>query len=211
MTKIKILFQGDSITDCGRLTPAACGFPGHGLGPGYPSIVTAQLQLDKPGIEFENLNHGISGNNIYHLYSRWRTDTLEVEPDMLSLLIGVNDSAHEGRTPLCGEDPLPFETVYRALLNWCRKVNPDMRFVLLEPFLLPRNEEQMKYLPCLKKRQAALREIVREFDADFIELQSVFDEACKVRPAQFWSADGVHPSLAGHHLIAREWLKKVKF
>jgi lysophospholipase L1-like esterase len=211
MKKYKILFQGDSITDCGRLTPAAAGFPQHGLGPGYPSIVTAQLLLENPDMEFENLNHGISGNNIYHLYSRWRNDTLEIKPDMLSLLIGVNDSAHEGRTPLCGEDPLPFETVYRALLNWCRKVNPDMRFVLLEPFLLPRNEEQMKYLPCLKKRQAALREIVREFDADFIELQSVFDEACKVRPAQFWSADGVHPSLAGHHLIAREWLKQVKF
>ena len=211
MSNYKILFQGDSITDSGRMLDPTAGFPKHGLGPGYPSIVTGKLQLAYPQIEFENSNRGISGNNIYHLYSRWRRDTLDLAPDMLSMLIGINDSALESRTTEYGKDPLSYGDVYRALLAWCRKMNPDIRFVLLEPFLLPRNEEQMKYLPCLKKRQAALREIVREFDADFIELQSVFDEACKVRPAQFWSADGVHPSLAGHHLIAREWLKQVKF
>ncbi len=211
MANYKILFQGDSITDCGRLQEARAGFPPHGLGPGYPGIVTGKLQLAYPEMEFENSNMGISGNNIYDLYARWRRNTLELEPDMLSMLIGVNDSSLESRTAAFGEDPLSYGTVYRALLGWCRKMNPNIRFVLLEPFLLPRNEEHLQWAVVLKKRQEELRLIAKEFDALFIDLQRVFDEAVKVKPSEFWSADGVHPSLAGHHLIANEWFEKVKF
>ena len=211
MKNYKILFQGDSITDSGRMLDSTAGFPNHGLGPGYPSIVTGKLQLAYPGIEFENSNRGISGNNIYHLYSRWRRETLDLAPDMLSLLIGINDSSLETRTASYGEDPLSFGDVCRALLAWCRKVNPEIRFVLLEPFLLPRNEEHETWLPALQRRQAELRKIADEFDAVFIDLQRIFDEACQVRPSEFWSADGVHPSLAGHHLIADAWVAKVKF
>ena len=211
MSSYKILFQGDSITDSGRMIAPTAGFPDHGLGPGYPSIVTGKLQLAYPQMEFENSNRGISGNNIYHLYSRWRRETLDLAPDMLSLLIGINDSSLETRTIGYGKDPLSFGEVYRALLAWCRKVDPDIRFVLLEPFLLPANEEHFTWLPALKDRQAELREIAREFDAVFIDLQRIFDEACQVKPREFWTADGVHPSLPGHHLIANAWCEKVKF
>ena len=211
MENYKILFQGDSITDSGRMLDSTAGFPNHGLGPGYPSIVTGKLQLAYPGIEFENSNRGISGNNIYHLYSRWRRETLDLAPDMLSLLIGINDSSLETRTASYGEDPLSYGDVYRALLAWCRKVNPEIRFVLLEPFLLPRNGEHETWLPALQRRQAELRKIADEFDAVFIDLQRIFDEACQVKPSEFWSADGVHPSLAGHHLIADAWVEKVRF
>ena len=211
MKSYKILFQGDSITDSGRMLESTAGFPNHGLGPGYPSIVTGKLQLAYPEIEFENANRGISGNNIYHLYSRWRREALDLAPDMLSMLIGINDSSLETRTAAYGEDPLSFGDVYRALLAWCRKMNPEIRFVLMEPFLLPRNDEHVEWLPALQRRQAELRKIAEEFDAVFIGLQSIFDEACKVKPSEFWSADGVHPSLAGHHLIADTWVEKVKF
>lgn len=211
MKNIKILFQGDSITDCGRMTASTAGFPNHGLGPGYPSIVTGKLQLAYPDIDFENTNRGISGNNIYHLYSRWRREALDLAPDMLSMLIGINDSSLEFNTCAYGEDPLSYGDVYRALLSWCRKMNPDIRFVLLEPFLLPRKEDHEKWLPILRRRQSELRKIADEFDAVFIDLQRIFDEACKIKPSEFWSADGVHPSLAGHHLIANEWVARVKF
>ena len=211
MANYKILFQGDSITDSGRMQTPTAGFPDHGLGPGYPSIVTGRLQLAYPETDFENSNRGISGNNIYHLYSRWRRETLDLEPDMLSMLIGINDSSLESRTAAYGGDPLTFGDVYRALLAWCRKMNPNIRFVLLEPFLLPRIEEHQQWLPILQRRQAELRQIAKEFDAVFIDLQRIFDEACNVKPSEFWSADGVHPSLAGHHLIANEWFERVKF
>lgn len=211
MANFKILFQGDSITDAGRMIAPTAGFPNHGLGPGYPSIVTGKLQLAYPEIDFENSNRGISGNNIYHLYSRWRRETLELKPDMLSLLIGINDSSLESNTAEFGEDPLSYGDVYRALLAWCRKMNPDIRFVLLEPFLLPRNDTHKQWIPVLQRRQTELQQIAREFDAVFIDLQRVFDEACRIKPSEFWSADGVHPSLAGHHLIANEWVARVKF
>ena len=211
MSNYKILFQGDSITDSGRMLDPTAGFPKHGLGPGYPAIVTGKLQLAYPQIEFENSNRGISGNNIYHLYSRWRRDTLDLAPDMLSMLIGINDSALESRTTEYGKDPLSYGDVYRALLAWCRKMNPDIRFVLLEPFLLPVSDEHKSWLPVLQERQSELRKIAKEFDAEFIDLQRIFDEACTVKPGAFWSADGVHPSLAGHHLIANAWCEKVKF
>ena len=211
MSNYKILFQGDSITDSGRMLDTTAGFPQHGLGPGYPSIVTGKLQLAYPNMEFENSNRGISGNNIYHLYSRWRRETLDLNPDMLSMLIGINDSSLETRTASYGKDPLSYGDVYRALLAWCRKVNPNIRFVLMEPFLMPANDDQRSWLPVLQERQAELRKIAKEFDAVFIDLQRIFDEACTVKPAEFWSADGVHPSLAGHHLIANAWCEKVKF
>ena len=211
MSNFKILFQGDSITDSGRMLDSTAGFPKHGLGPGYPSIVTGKLQLAYPEMEFENSNRGISGNNIYHLYSRWRRDTLDLNPDMLSMLIGINDSSLESRTSAYGKDPLSYGEVYRALLAWCRKVNPEIRFVLLEPFLLPRNDEHQQWKIMLEERQAELRQIAKEFDAVFIGLQQIFDDASKIKPSEFWSADGVHPSLAGHHLIADAWVEKVKF
>lgn len=211
MSNYKILFQGDSITDSGRMIDSTAGYPKHGLGPGYPSIVTGKLQLAYPQMEFENSNRGISGNNIYHLYSRWRRDALDLKPDMLSMLIGINDSALEASTLEYGKDPLSYGDVYRALLAWCRKVNPNIRFVLLEPFVLVCDEKHKTWLPVLQERQAELRCIAKEFDAVFIDLQRIFDEACAVKPSSFWSADGVHPSLAGHHLIANAWVEKVKF
>ena len=92
---MKILFQGDSVTDCGRGNSGGCGYEQGAMGPGYPGLVKSRLSCDRPGAGFEFVNLGISGNRIVDLYARWRSDCINLAPDVVSILIGVNDSWHE--------------------------------------------------------------------------------------------------------------------
>ena len=141
MTNTTILFQGDSITDCGRAACGGAGFDSKGLGPGYPGMIAARLACDRPGVEWDFINRGISGNRVVDLYARWKIDTLHLEPDLLSILIGVNDSLHEGARGN-GVEPERYERFYRELLSWTRRELPSCRFVLVEPFLIEPDEEK---------------------------------------------------------------------
>ena len=205
MSSYKIVFQGDSITDCGREKCGGAGFDCHGLGPGYPGMVAARLQCDRPEVDWKFVNLGISGNRIVDLYARWKMDCLNHRPDVVSILVGVNDTWHEAVRQNGVEVPR-YARIYRELLAWTREVLPEVKFVLLDPFLCPEAGECAAMVDEVAERRQVVAELAAEFGAVHIKTQELFDDAAKRAPQPHWSADGVHPTPAGHQLIADAWL-----
>lgn len=198
-----ILFQGDSITDAGRSREN----DSH-MGRGYPTLVTAQLGTDIPN-EFEFYNRGISGNRIVDLYARIKSDIINLKPDIMSILIGVNDVWHEIDFNN-GVDSEKYFKVYSMLIEEIKAALPDIKIMILEPFLLraTAREEMWEYFSGeVAKRAEKAREIAKKYNLTFIPLQDKFDAAIKSAPAEYWSADGVHPTAMGHEIIKREWIK----
>ena len=201
-----ILFQGDSITDCGRsreatlevTRPADFGF-------GYPNLVTGTLLAANPG-EYQCIDRGISGNRVVDLYARWKIDALNLKPDMISILIGVNDVWHEFSRGN-GVETERYAEIYRMLLAWTRKVLPEVKLMILEPFALESEVVSPEFLADVKDHAAAAKAVAEEFNAVFVPLQDKLDAAAKLAPNSYWLFDGVHPTPAGHRLIADEWLK----
>ena len=202
--KTTILYQGDSITDCGRAAAPAAGYSNGGMGPGYAGLVMARTMRDHPARDWNFLNRGISGNRIVDLYARWRVDCINLEPDVLSILIGVNDVWHEKSSN--GVEAPRFERFYRELLTWTKAERPAIRLVVLEPFLCMSNDAATEMLPEVVKRAEVAKAVAQDFGAAFVPLQRLFDEASRQAPPAHWSADGVHPTAAGHQLIADAWL-----
>lgn len=209
MSKL-VLFQGDSITDCGRSRVYDTE-----LGTGYPLMVTAQLGAEKPG-EFQFINRGISGNRIVDVYARIKMDIINLKPDYMSILIGVNDVWHELNGVHNGVSAEKFEKIYDMLISEILEELPDIKIMIMEPFVLegpgttateeyPDNWEQFKTEVPL--RAAAAKRIAEKYNLPFIPLQEKFDEACKQAEATYWLGDGVHPTAKGHWLIKEEWMK----
>ena len=203
-----ILFQGDSITDCGRNVPGAAGYNSHGLGPGYPLLIASRLYCDAPERDWNIINRGISGNRVVDLYARWKIDALNLRPDLISILIGVNDTWHEFNSANGVEVPR-YERIYREILQWTRQELPNVRFVLMDPFVCPDMPDRAKFVPDVAARRQVVARLAQEFDALHLPTQDILNEAFKRAPQAFWSADGVHPTPAGHQLIADAWLKLV--
>ena len=209
----KILFQGDSITDAGRVQTSPAGANGA-MGFGYPLLVQAKLGVDCPG-EYEFVNHGISGNRIVDLYARVRRDMIHDAPDVLSILIGVNDVWHDLADIPNGVSAPKFERVYDLLLDEIVEALPHTRLMILEPFVLPGPATKNPDNPALWEffsrevplRAQAARRVAERHHAYFLPLQERFDEACRLAEPVYWLRDGVHPSPMGHELIAREWIK----
>lgn len=202
-----ILFQGDSITDCGRarieITDPA--YLRSGLGPGYPYLIAARLLCDR-GRDFNFYNFGISGNRVVDLYARWKADCINLRPDILSLLIGVNDTWHE-KARQNGVEVPRYEQFYRMLLDWTLKELPEIKLVLLEPFVFPFGAVGEDWIEEIDQRREVVAGIAKDYGAFFVPLQSILNNALKVAPQEHWLADGVHPMPAGHQLIADAWLK----
>ena len=129
-----VLFQGDSITDCGRNKESEINMAAH-LGFGYPNLVGGKLLFDHAGEMYRCINKGISGNRVVDLYARWKIDALNFSPDVISILIGVNDVWHEVSRQN-GVENERFEQIYRMLLEWTKTVLPDVKLILMEPFAL---------------------------------------------------------------------------
>jgi len=203
-----ILFQGDSITDCGRNREAAetpndlCG-----LGHGYAMMVAAELLSARPTDNLRFFNQGISGNRIVDLDARIKSDILNLKPDLLSILIGVNDTWHE-KTSRNGVAPAKYERVYRALLQELKDALPRVNFVLCEPFVLQCGVVTEEWVAEIDQRRAIVARLAQEFDSLFVPFQSMFDEAVKQAPPAYWASDGVHPTAAGHLLMAKCWLQQ---
>ena len=203
----RVLFQGDSITDAGRDRAVTQPNDPEGLGLGYVRLCAARLLANHPGITI--LNRGISGDRINHLEARWKKDCLDLQPTILSVLIGVNDTWH-GLAPENPDTPTSydvFEETYRALLDQARHHLPDLRIILAEPFVLPCGAA--KTLPMrsnLDPRREIVHRLVAEFDAALVRYQAVFDDALELAPPEYWANDGVHPTLAGHRKMADAWL-----
>lgn len=199
-----VLFQGDSITDCGRAREATG--PNIGLGSGYPLMAAAHLLCSKADEGLKFFNRGISGNRIVDLYARWKIDGLNLNPEVISILIGVNDTWH-GFGSNNGVEVPRFEQVYRMLLQWTVQARPGVKLVLGEPFVFVCGAVAKDWVPEINQRRDVVRKMADEFDAVLIPYQEIFDAALKRAPAEYWLGDGVHPTPAGHHLMAEAWLK----
>ena len=199
-----LLFQGDSITDCGRITCGGAGYPVNLYGPGYPGLIAAKLLGEQPEVGWNVINRGISGNRIIDLYARWKIDALNLKPDIISILVGVNDTAHE-KIHSNGVEVPRYDRFYRELLAWSLKELPQVEFILMEPFVLSFGAVQESWLEDVAVRGEAVRKIAEDHNAVFVPLQNVFNDALKKAPAEYWMVDGVHPTPAGHQLIMNAW------
>ena len=196
----RILFQGDSITDGNR---GRDWDPNHILGHGYAFIVGAKLGAECAERNWTFLNRGISGNKVTDLAERWDADTLALRPDVLSILIGVNDAS--ASVPV-----EKYERDYDALLSSTVAALPAVRLVLCEPFSLPvgpPGEKWATWNPHMEQLRDAVDRLGAKHAATVVKLQKVFEDACRRAPAQYWMWDGVHPTYSGHHLIAEEWMR----
>jgi lysophospholipase L1-like esterase len=200
----RVLFQGDSITDMNRGRTAD---PNHILGHGYAFLIAAQHGEAYPERATVFFNRGISGNTIADLTARWKTDTLDLHPDVLSVLIGINDvyfSFRNGK-PISIPD---LEKAYDQLLDSARAQNPKIKFILGEPFILPGKNNEGKWddwRNAVIQMQAMTARVAERHHAAIIHYQQLFDEAMRRAPALYWIWDGVHPTFAGHQLMAEEW------
>ncbi len=203
------LFQGDSITDGNR---GRNEDPNHILGHGYCFAVSSRIGADFPQYGFQFTNRGISGNTVSDLEKRWQTDTLDLKPDVLSLLVGINDVnvlIEEREDAL---DAKTFDAIYRKLLDSCRKQNPDLLIVLGLPFFFAsgwRKDQFEKWHPLTLERAEIVKRIAADFNAVLVDYPKVFEEAQQRAPIDYWIWDGVHPTVFGHELMAREWIKQV--
>ncbi|HEY3378450.1 MAG TPA: SGNH/GDSL hydrolase family protein [Armatimonadota bacterium] len=195
----RILFQGDSITDAGRSREDDTQ-----LGSGYPALIAAWLAAQCPARRLTVLNRGISGDRIYDLEARWQEDCLSLCPDVLSILIGINDTWRnfDSNTPSPVSE---FEACYRRLLDQAR-AQTGATLVLLEPFVLPTSPDRVTWRSDLDGRIAAVRRVARDYRAIYIPLDGLFAAASAQRDLTVWAADGVHPTPAGHALIAQAWI-----
>lgn len=199
-----LLFIGDSITDCGRRDDA------EQLGFGYVRLIRDYLLARNPATAPRIVNQGVSGNKITDVAARWKSDVLDVKPDAVSIQIGINDVWHGLANPGDGVPLEQFTGVYHALLRQLQLTLPGTKLVLCEPSVIEPPgpaEGNARLLPYVR----AVREIAREFGAVCcVPLHSAFVQARKTRPDITWTPDGVHPSSAGHMLIARSWLSCTK-
>ncbi|QEC75156.1 SGNH/GDSL hydrolase family protein [Mucilaginibacter ginsenosidivorax] len=204
-----ILFQGDSITDGGRSYDKDWN---HIMGQSFPYLVAGRLWFDHPDQQMMFLNRGISGHTVRDLQARWQKDTLDLKPDILNILIGVNDVHHviHNNNPTTVDQ---FRNDYDALLNQTKTALPDIKLLICEPFILPVgqvNADLKRWQDELTPRQLVAKQLAQKYNAVFVPLQTIFNAALKKAPAEFWIWDGVHPMPAGHELIAREWIKAAK-
>ena len=199
-----VLFQGDSITDGGRDRTIVQPNVLEGFGSSYAALLMLEIRADRPDVPWQFYNRGVSGDKIPDLEARWPTDTLAIRPDILSILVGVNDYWHR-RTHGYTGTVADYEQRYRALLARTRDALPNVSLVVLEPFVLRVGAIDTSWFPEFDERRAAAARVASAVDARFVALQDVFnDRAAQTGPAA-WAADGVHPTPAGHALIAERW------
>ena len=203
-----ILFQGDSITDTERDRDATQANLSQALGVGYCNHVAAHMLRERPADNLRFYNRGISGNRIVDLYARWRVDAINLKPDVISILVGVNDTWHAFKSQN-GVEPERYATVYRMLLDYTRQQLPDVQFVLCEPFVFQCGEVTEAWIGEMGQRQQIVRRLADEFGARFVPFQSALNEVLKSAPAEYWLADGVHPTTAGHRVLAECWVETV--
>lgn len=197
-----ILFFGDSITDAGRDRGNLAS-----LGSGYVSQIQARLGLTYATPDLTVLNLGISGNRVDDLVGRLDSDVIAHNPGTVTFLIGINDVWRQFDSGLVS-DLSGFQSNYAQMLTRLRD-ETDADIVLMEPFLLPVPIDRRSWRAILDERIAVVRDLAVEFGATLIPLDGMFAVAATRAPAEFWLPDGVHPTPAGHALIADAWLGQI--
>ena len=205
-----ILFQGDSMTDSGRNRADIAPNNAKMLGTGYSFLAASDLLLNNPAKDLKIFNRGVSGNKVYQLAERWDADALAFKPNVISIMIGVNDFWHTLTNGYTGTIET-YRTDYKKLLDRTKQALPDVKFIIGEPFAVNGVKSVTdKWYPKFNEYRALAKEIASEYNAPFIPYQTIFDEAIKTAPGSYWTGDGVHPTLAGANLMAHAWLKTVK-
>lgn len=200
--RTRVLFQGDSITDMNR---GRTSDPNHVLGHSYAFIIGAKAASTYPERQLEFFNRGVSGNKVSDLLDRWQADTIDIKPDILSILVGVNEI--DG-----GVSASAYQANFDRLLAQTFTALPNVHLVLCEPFGLPTGKKKAvwsAYKSDLAERQAIVANLAQKYHATFVKLQSVFDDAALRAPAETWIWDGIHPTFAGQQLVADEWVRTV--
>jgi len=197
-----VLFQGDSITDAGwsRVDDGD-------LGQGYAMMAAAMFSAICPDRRVRLINRGVSGDRVRDLRARWREDCLNLRPTWVSIMIGVNDTwrAFDSNDPTSTE---AFEADYRHILEQVRD-HLGARLILIEPFVLPEPPDRLEWRADLDPRIDVVRRLAQAFGAALVPMDGIFARACEVREPSFWAPDGVHPTPAGHAVIAKAWLEAV--
>jgi len=206
--KLTILFQGDSITDARRERAQYYPNQGQGMGGGYVYQIVSQLLGTHPDKQIRCYNRGISGHKVFQLAGRWEDDCLQLKPDVLSILIGVNDFWHMLNGRYDGTVAV-YEKDFHQLLDRTKAALPDVKLMILEPFVVHGGSAvgSPRWKTEFPAYRAAAQKVASEFDATFVKFQTTFDEALKAAPVKYWCPDGVHPSIAGSNIMARDWLK----
>ena len=201
---MKILFQGDSITDAGRDRRNY-----HDLGPGYPNYAAEALREAYPDVDFEFINFGISGNRTCQLFDRLYDDAIAFQPDVISILIGINDIWHRYSASRIATTDLQIETNYRAILERLKK-ETNAKIVILAPYLLDA-ELSAELRADLVRLLAIVRKLADEYADVYIPLDAHFDAAMKTQPEPlYYSGDGVHPNDNGRKFIGALYAEAVK-
>lgn len=207
-----VLFQGDSITDAGRdkkkteVNNTGC------MGTGYALVAGSRLLLDHPDKNLQIYNKGVSGNKVFQLADRWDADCLQLKPNVLSIFVGVNDYWHtlKPTDPYTGTIET-YRTDYKKLIDRTKQALPDVKLIICEPYTINGVKAVTDaWFPKFNEYQAVAREVADQYDAGFVPFQAVVDKAMKSAPGKYWTADGVHPNLAGITLLANAWLEAVK-
>lgn len=204
---MKILFQGDSITDAGRTRDTDVS-----IGVGYPLLIKASLGFECPG-KYEFVNRGISGNRVVDVYARIKNDIINLKPDVMSILIGVNDVWHEFMETPNGVDADKYYRIYDMLIEEVKSALPDIKIMIMEPFVLRAYATETKWDDFnseVKKRAQMAKKIAQKYNLPYIALQDGLDELSKNIEASYWLVDGVHPTAMGHEYIKQEWIKTFK-
>lgn len=197
---MKILFQGDSVTDAGRDRSDP-----HDMGNGYPRYASAMIQDSFPDTEFEFIDLGISGNRTEHLVERMEADFIEIQPDIVSILIGVNDVWHHYAFEYVETTDEQFESNYRTLLD-AIKSRTSARILMIQPFLLETVDSAKQEL-CeeLARKQAIVKKLADEYADAYLPLDEVLHSMTEEEPA-YYAADGVHPTPDGACCIGEAYL-----
>ena len=202
------LFQGDSITDANRDDENQVNF---GLGCGYAFMLACELK-DKYEGKIEFINRGKSGDRITDVYARIKEDIINLKPDYMSILIGVNDVSHE-LTMSCGVSPKKFRMIYEMLIDEIRESLPEIKIIILEPFILKGScTEKLldEFISEVRKMAEISKQIAEKYGFDFVPLQKRFDKLCSDGNTGYWTADGIHPTLEGHQIIKEELQKVIE-
>lgn len=201
-----ILFIGDSITDVDRNREDK-----KDLGKGYPLLTAAHLLESYPERHLTFINRGISGDKVVDLINRWKEDCIEIQPTVISLLIGINDIWHSIDKETCTiqESLDTFEFYYRILVQTAKE-HTKAKIILIEPFVLKDPDEQSLWEAQLNLRLKIIRRLAKEYNTDYLELADKLKEYGNKWGNDSITNDGVHPTLAGHSLISKTWLENLE-
>lgn len=201
--KITVLFQGDSITDAGRIRE-----DDFDLGSGYAMMVASLFSAKHPKRNMKFLNRGIGGDRVKDLKNRWVEDCINLNPTIVSILVGINDCwrRYDSNDPTTVEK---FREDYKFILQQLR-LKTDAVIILCEPYVLPVPDDRKKWRKDLDPKINVVRELAREFDTYLLPLDGILNQVSVYKEPSFWTPDGVHPSNAGHALIAKELLNFIE-